>query len=380
MDYDFTTTPDRRASGSIKWNRYALRDVLPMWIADMDFLSPPEVIAALEQRVRHGVFGYTAPPESTWEAAITYLREHHGAEVAAEQIVWFPGLVPALNIACRAFLQPGEEVLTCTPVYPPFLSASENAGVGLRTCNLRQNDGVWDIDFEALEAAVGPKTKLFLLCNPHNPVGRVFPEAVIKRLTEFCQHHDLVLVSDEIHCDLVLDDVRHTSGLKFADARGLRMLALFAPSKTFNLAGLGCSFVVIPDAATRHAFQRAARGIISPINAFGYAGCEAALRLGWPWRDRLLDALRSNRNRVAEAVASLPGLRTWHVEATYLAWIDATGLGIPNAAAFFDEHGVGLSDGVPFGAPSGFLRLNFGCPRAQLDEALRRMEKAVTCR
>jgi cystathionine beta-lyase len=265
-------------------------------------------------------------------------------------------------------------------VYPPFLSASENAGVGLRTCKLRENDGVWDIDFEALEAAVSPKTKLFLLCNPHNPVGRVFPEAVVERLAGFCRHHDLVLVSDEIHCDLVLDDVRHTTGLKFADADGPRMLALFAPSKTFNLAGLGCSFIVIPDAATRQTFQRAARGIIAPINAFGYAGCEAALRLGWPWRDQLLDALRSNRRRVAEVVASLPGLRTWHVEATYLAWIDASGLGIPNPAAYFEEHGVGLSDGVPFGAPSGFLRLNFGCPRAQLEEALRRMGKAVSCR
>jgi cystathionine beta-lyase len=380
MEYDFTTTPDRRATGALKWDRYAGRDVLPMWVADMDFLSPPEVVDALVRRARHGVFGYTVPPESTVDAAIGYLRDRHGADVAAEEIVWFPGLVPALNVACRAFVEPGEEILTCTPVYSPFLSASGFAGVGIRTCGLRESGGVWDIDFDALEAAVGPNTKLFLLCNPHNPVGRVFPEETVARLAEFCRRRDLVLVSDEIHCDLVLDDVRHTGGLKFAGPGGPRMLALFAPSKTFNLAGLGCAFVVVPDPATRKAFQRAARGIITEINAFGYAGCEAALRLGWPWHGRLLDVLRANRDRTEEAVAAMPGLRTWHVGATYLAWIDATGLGVPGAAAFFEEHGVGLSDGVPFGAPPGFVRLNFGCPPAQLEEALRRMAQAVAGR
>ena len=376
MNYDFTTSPDRRGTGSLKWERYAGRDVLPMWVADMDFLSPPEVIEALVQRAKHGVFGYSVPPKTTVDAAIGYLQEHHGAKVTAEQIVWFPGLVPAINVACRAFVQSGQEILTCTPVYPPFLSAPGFGGAGLRTCELRESGGVWDVDFDALEQAVTPDTKLFLLCNPHNPVGRVFPVETIARLAEFCRRHDLVLVSDEIHCDLVLDNVRHTSGLEFAGPDGPRTIAMFAPSKTFNLAGLACAFVVIPDDETRRSFQRAARGIITEVIAFGYAGCEAALLHGWPWRDRLLDVLRSNRDRTAEVVASLPGLRTWHVEATYLAWIDARRLEIPRVASFFEDHGVGLSDGVPFGAPPGFLRLNFGCPRAQLDEALDRMARA----
>ena len=377
MNYDFATRPDRGGTGSLKWERYAGRDVLPMWVADMDFLSPPEVVEALARRAAHGVFGYTVPPSSTVEAAIAYLREYHGAEVAAEHIVWFPGLVPAINVACRAFVRPGEKVLTCTPVYPPFLSAPEYAGVGLRKVDLAENNGTWDIDFDALEAAVTPDTKLFLLCNPHNPVGRVFPEATIARLAEFCRRHDLVLVSDEIHCDLVLDDLPHTSGLKFAGPDGPRTLAMFAPSKTFNLAGLACAFVVIPHAETRRAFQRAARGLITEINAFGYAGCEAALRHGWPWRDQLLGVLRSNRDRVEEFAGKIAGLRTWHVEATYLAWLDARGLGIERPATFFEEHGVGLSDGIPFGAPPGFLRLNFGCPRGQLDEALNLMARAL---
>ncbi|MFZ4483145.1 MAG: MalY/PatB family protein [Chthoniobacterales bacterium] len=378
MIYDFTSRPDRRATGSLKWERYAGRDILPMWVADMDFVSPPEVVAALQARATHGVFGYTIPPRSTVEAAMAYLATQHGTEVTADQIVWFPGLVPALNVACRAFARPGEQALTCTPVYPPFLSAPAHAGIELSQVDLREKDGVWEMDFAALARAVTPQTRLFILCNPHNPVGRVFPAADVARLAEFCRRHDLVLISDEIHCDLVLDEVPHASGLKFSAPDGPRTVAMFAPSKTFNLAGLACAFMVIPDAATRRTFEQAARGLITEINAFGYAGCEAALRHGWPWRDQLLGVLRANRDRVESFVASsLPGIRTWHVEATYLAWLDARGLGQTNVAKFFEDHGVGLSDGVPFGAPPGFLRLNFGCPRAQLDEALRRMALAL---
>jgi len=381
VPYDFANCPDRHATGSLKWERYAGRDVLPMWVADMDFISPPEVIAALRARADHGVFGYTIAPASTVAAAIDYLRNQHGIEAQPEHIVWFPGLVPALNVACRAFVPPGGEILTCTPVYPPFLSAPEFAGIGLRKVELAENGGVWDINFDALEAAVTPKTSLFILCNPHNPVGRVFPPQTVARLAEFCARHKLVMVSDEIHCDLVLDLVPHTSGLNFAGVGGLPLVAMFAPSKTFNLAGLACAFLVIPDTATRRTFQQAARGLITEINAFGYAGSEAALRHGWPWRDELLGVLRGNRDRVEEFVAaSLPGLRVWHVEATYLAWLDARGLGMTDAVKFFADHGVGLSDGIPFGAPPGFLRLNFGCPRHQLDKALNRMAEALRAR
>ncbi len=378
MNYDFHTCPDRRGTGSLKWERHAGRDILPMWVADMDFSSAPEIITALKQRAAHGVFGYTIPPSSTVDAVLDYLLEKHGVRVEAEHIVWFPGLVPAINVACRAFVKPGGEVLTCTPVYPPFLSASGFAGVGLRKVPLAENDGVWDMDFDALEAAVTPQTKLFILCNPHNPVGRVFPVGTMERLADFCVRHGLVLISDEIHCDLVLDDLPHTSGLKFSGVNGPAVVSMFAPSKTFNLAGLACAFVVIPDGETRRAFQRAARGIITEVNAFGYAGCEAALRHGWRWHGKLLDALRSNRDFLENFIAaSLPGIRTWHVEATYLAWLDARDLQQKDVCGFFEDCGVGLSDGVPFGAPPGFLRLNFGCPRPQLEEALGRMASAL---
>ena len=378
MTYDFATCPPRHGTGSLKWERYAGRDVVPMWVADMDFLSAPEIIGALGRRADHGVFGYTVPPATTVEAARDYLRTRHGAEVSAEQIVWFPGLVPALNIACRAFVQPGEEVLTCTPVYPPFLGAPGNAGVVLRKVDLVPDDAGWEMDFDALERAVTGATRLFILCNPHNPVGRIFPKATVEKLAEFCRRHDLVLISDEIHCDLLLDNKPHTSGLSFHGADAPRTVAMFAPSKTFNLAGLACAFLVIPDQATRTTFERAARGIITEVNAFGYAGCEAALRHGWAWHRQLIDVLRGNRDRLEQFVAnSLPGIRTWHVEATYLAWLDARGTGIGNPGRFLEDHGVGLSDGIPFGAPPGFLRLNFGCPPSQLEEALRRMAAAL---
>lgn len=378
MTYDFTTCPSRTDTGSLKWERYAGRDIIPMWVADMDFLSAPEIREALHRRADHGVFGYTLPPKSTVEAAVDYLRDHHAANVSTEQILWLPGLVPALNVACRAFVQPGEEVLTCTPVYPPFLGAPASSGVGLRTVDLVAGPGGWEIDFDALEQAVTKTTRMFILCNPHNPVGRIFPEFVVARVAEFCRRHDLVFVSDEIHCDLLLDDQPHTSGLKFPWEGGPRTVAMFAPSKTFNLAGLACAFVVIPDPATRTAFQRAARGIITEINAFGYTGCEAALRHGWDWHRELIPVLRANRDRWEQfAAVSLPGVRTWHVEATYLAWLDVRGLGLDQPVRFFEDHGVGLSDGVPFGAPPGFLRLNFGCPPSQLQTALERLATAI---
>jgi cysteine-S-conjugate beta-lyase len=381
MTHDFTSLPDRSGTGSLKWERYGTRDIIPMWVADMDFTSPPAVLEALRQRVDHGVFGYTIPPASTVEATIDYLWNRHHVHCAAEEITWFPGLVPALNVACRAFAAEGGEALTCTPVYPPFLSAPQNAGITLRTVELVEEAEGWTIDFDALEAAVTPATRLFILCNPHNPVGRVFPAATIERLAEFCRRHRLVMISDEIHCDLVLDDMPHTCGLAFDEGKGPGMVAMFAPSKTFNLAGLACAFILIPHVETRAAFRKAARGIITEVNAFGYAGCEAALRHGWDWHRDLLAVLRENRDRVEDFTASsLPGVRTWHTEATYLAWLDARGTGLDQACRFFEIHGVGLSDGVPFGAPQGFLRLNFGCPRARLDEGLERMACALASR
>ena len=326
--YDFDRVIDRAGTGSLKWDKYAGREVLPLWVADMDFQSAPEIIEALHARANHGVFGYTIPYESVVEAVRDYLREAHGYAVEREWIVWLPGLVPALNLACRAFAE-GGAVMTCTPVYPPFLSAPGNAGCALQAVPLTYRDRRWTFDFEAMEAAVTERTRLFILCNPHNPVGRCFSKEELLTLGDFCHRHRIVLCSDEIHCDLVLDAVRHHCLGTLAGPFQENTFSLFAPSKTYNLPGLACAYAVMPDARLRTRFQRTIRGIITEVNAFGYAGCEAAYRHGEPWRKALLDYLRENRRQVYTFVEEhMPGVVIRPMEATCLAWLDFRETGI----------------------------------------------------
>lgn len=375
--FDFDMTPDRAGTGSLKWDRYKGRDVIPLWVADMDFRSPPAVIEALLARAEHGVFGYTIPHDEPVQEVRAYLKRRHGIEARAEWLVWLPGLVPALNLLCRAFGSPGDAVMTCTPVYPPFLSAPVFQERKRIAVPLRLDGEVWQFDWDAMEKAVSPETRLFILCHPHNPVGRVWPRAELERLLAFCERHNLILVSDEIHCDLILDDVPWTPALALGERAAARAITLHAPSKTYNLPGLACAYAVIPDDGLRTTFLRACRGIITEINAFGYAGCAAAYRHGEPWRTALLDYLRANRNLVYSFIREhIPAIRLAPMEATYLAWLDMRELKLDHPHRFFEEAGVGLSNGVDFGAP-GFLRLNFGCPRARLLTALERMAIAV---
>jgi cystathionine beta-lyase len=377
VSFDFETLPDRRGTGSLKWDRYAGSDVLPMWVADMDFLSPPCVVEALRRRVEHGVFGYTAPHAEVTEATLAWLADRHGAKVAAEWIVWFPGLVPALNVVCRAFGAAGDEVIALTPVYPPFLSAPGFSGRRSVAVPLALEGDRWSVDMGRLEAAFTPRTRALIFCNPHNPVGRVFTEAEVAAVAELCARRGAAFCSDEIHADLVLGPSRHFSALRLG--AGARAMVQMAPSKTFNTPGLSCAFMVIPDDAMRTAVRKAARGIITEINAMGYAACAAAFREGEPWRQELLRVLRGNRDFLYEIVGrEMPGIRLRPMEATYLAWLDCRGLGRADPAAFFEKAGVGLSDGKLFGpGGEGFVRLNFGCPRPRLEEALRRMKAAL---
>ncbi len=375
--FDFTSLPPRAGTGSMKWDRYAGRDILPMWVADMDFRSPPAVVEALRARVEHGVYGYTLPYPQLEEAVLAYLRRDHGLEVRREWIVWMPGLVPALNAASRAFEQPGDGVLTNTPVYPPFLTAPEWQNKELHAVPLAVVGDRYTFDFAAMERAVDARTRMFILCNPHNPVGRAWSKEELDELVGFCRRHGLIIVSDEIHCDLVLDErTRHRTILSTGEWAYDHSLTLMAPSKTYNTPGLSCSFIIIPNAALRMRFQEASRGMITEVNCMGYTACEAAYRHGEPWRQALLAVLRANWRRVREVVTTrMPRLKLFPLEATYLAWMDARGLGLADPHAFFEQNGVGLSNGALFGAP-GFLRLNFGCPPAMLEEALARMVAA----
>jgi len=372
-DVNFDEIIERRGTGSYKWGRYAGRDILPLWVADMDFRSPPSVLAALRDSIDHGVFGYTAPGEGLVEAVRAHTRHLYDWTIEPDWFVWLPGLVPGLNLACRAVGQPGDAVLTATPIYPPFLRAPGLAGRELVSVPLRRSERRWEWDFDALEAALTPKVRLLLLCHPHNPVGRVWSDDELSRLLELARRHDLIVCSDEIHCDLILDPDRHHVPLARLDpVFAERTITLMAPSKTWNLAGLGCSFALIPDPALRRRFCREMAGLMPPVNLLGLTAAEAAYRYGEAWRGALLDYLRGNRQVLAEWFADGKRLFWTVPEATYLAWIDARAVDPVNPLPAFEALGVGLSDGREFGLP-GYLRLNFGCPRHLLRTALERL-------
>ncbi len=376
MTFDFATTPDRSSTASLKWDKYAGRDVIPLWVADMDFPSPEPVRRALHERIEHGVMGYTLPPDSLVEAVREYLIDRYAWEIEPEWLVWLPGLVTGLNVACRTVGSPEAEIITATPVYPPFLTAPRYAGQKLVRVPMTADQGYWHWDLDRL-AAAGPRSSLLMLCSPHNPVGRVFSREELEQLVDWSVRHDVIICSDEIHCDLVLDpNRRHIPTATLGPAARDRTITLMAPSKTFNLPGLGCAFAVIAPPELRRRFRQSMAGIVPAVNLLGYAAAEAAYRHGWEWHAALLDVLRGNRDRVQAAVGAMPGLVTWPVEATYLAWIDTRAAGIGNPAVFFEEGGVGLSDGAEFGLP-GFVRLNFGCAPALLEKALGRMSTAL---
>lgn len=376
-DFDFDRPIDRRDTASLKWEKYANRDIIPMWVADMDFAAPTVVLDAMKTRIEHGVLGYTRPPTSLIETVVDMLQQQFAWRIAPEWIVWLPGLVTGINVACRAAGNDGDGVVTAVPVYPPFLSAPGLARRELIKVPLREDDSGWHWDLERLEASLTPRTRLLLLCSPHNPVGRAFRRAELMDLINICERHDVIICSDEIHADLILDPARrHIPTASINPAAHERCITLMAPSKTFNIPGLGCSFAVIGNDSLRNRFRQAMAGIVPDVNVLGYTAAESAYRCGWDWHRALVDYLRQNRDLVFRAIGQMPPLKTFLPEATYLAWIDARGLDIKNPTAFFESAGVGLSDGKDFGA-EGFLRLNFGCRRALLEDALARMQGAL---
>ena len=376
--FNFDNPMEQRDACSARWDKYRGQDIIPLWLADMDFRSPPAVIAALHERVEHGVFGYPSVPPDLITVVCSLLLAAYGWEVDPEWLVWLPGLVTGLNVVCQAAAASGEEVLTSVPVYPPFLSAPRLSGRGLATVPLMQVDGSWIFDFDQLEARITPRTRLFLLCNPHNPVGRVYTREELARLALICEQHNLIICADEIHCGLVLDrDKAHVPLATLDPAIARRTVTLMSPSKTFNLPGLGCAFAIIPDGQLRRRFGQAMAGIVPGVNLLGYIAALAAYRDGADWHEALLAYLRANRELVSSAINRMPGLAMGRVEATYLGWIDTRGSGIAEPVKFFEKAGVGLSDGAAFGGP-GFLRLSFACPQVTLREALTRMSRALT--
>ncbi len=379
MDFDFDSPVDRRGTGSVKWDRYAGRDVLPLWVADADFRSPPGVIAALEARAAHGVYGYGEASPALVEAVVATCRREWGWTVEPSWIVWLPGLVSGLNVACRAVGEPGDAVASFTPVYPPFLKAPTLQGRELVTVPLAgDNTKGWGIDRDRLDRALAhDPVRLLLWCHPHNPVGRAWRDDELQAVADTCLARRTVICSDEIHNQLVLEPGRrHRPLATLGPEVAAHTITLLAPSKAFNVAGLGCALAVIPSDTLRRRFQRAAAGIVPGVNVMGLAAAEAAWTTGETWLAAQNAYLLANRDRLAACVAALPGVTMPTVEATYLAWLDVRNLGLAEPAAHFQAHGLGLSDGREF-AGAGFLRLNFACPRSTLDEACRRLEAAV---
>lgn len=371
--HDFDRYIDRCGTASDKWDRYAGRDVLPLWVADMDFSAPPAVLEALHERVDHGVFGYTNPPDELVEVTRERIAHDFGWTIDPEWMVWLPGLVPGLHLACRAVGEPGDAVISFTPVYPPFLQAPPRAERELVTVPLA--DAAGRIDFDALESVLSPRTRLLMLSNPQNPTGRVYRREELMQLAGICLRNGIVLCSDEVHAELLLErQCGHLPVAALDEEIARTSITLLAPSKTYNIAGLGCSLAVIPDPVLRRRFRAVRAGFVPGVNTLGFTAALAAWRDCEDWRADLLDYLRANAAAVAAAVDTHPHLSMQRPEATYLAWIDARALDVEDPEPLFEAAGLGLSNGRDFGQP-GFMRLNFGCPRVTLDEALARLAK-----
>jgi cystathionine beta-lyase len=380
MTYDFDQTIERRGTDCIKWGYYP-EDVLPLWVADMDFRSAESIIQALHERVDHGVFGYTRPAPALKVAVRERLNRLYQWETREEEILLLPGVVAGLNIAIQAYAAAGESILAQPPVYFHFLRDPVHHGRTLIDPPLSRKGDTYEIDFDQFEQSITKQTRVFILCNPHNPVGRVYTRADLEKLADICLRHQVIICSDEIHCDLVYSGYRHIPIATLSPEVAERTVTLMAPSKTFNVAGLECGYAIIKNRDLRRAWQNASYGIVPGVNIMGQVAAIAALRDGQDWLDQVLVYLQGNRDFLAEYLRqSMPVIRLCRIEATYLAWLDCKDAGIlGNLSEFFlREARVGLNHGHDFGkGGEGFVRLNFACARKTLTDALNRMSAAL---
>jgi cystathionine beta-lyase len=388
MQYDFNRVIDRRPTDSSKWNTYA-QDALPMWIADMDFPSPEPVIRALRQRVDHGIFGYPMGimnnPNELPElrgTIVDRMASRYGWSIGPEDIVFIPGVVIAFNLACHTLATPEQAVLVQTPVYTPILHAAGETGIQHQEMELtRQPDGAYMVDWDRFEANITPQTSLFILSNPHNPVGKVFQPDELKRLAEICLRHGVTICSDEIHSDLIFSGHRHTPIASLDPEVAQNTITLMAPSKTFNLAGLQCSYAIIPNRELRKRYLQSRKGLVPWVNGLGLLAAQVAYQQGQEWLDQLLQYLESNRDYLYRyAQNNLPGIEMGLPQATYMAWLDCRNSSLAENPfqCCLDRGRVAFNDGAKFGrGGEGFLRLNFGCPQALLVEGLERLRQVL---
>ena len=380
MEYDFDRVLERRNTDSMKWNKYD-DDVIPLWVADMDFVSADPIIEALHQRVDHRIYGYTLPPQELRTLIQERLKRLYEWSIREDDIVFLPGLVTGLNLSYHVFSDPGDGVLIQPPVYFHFVRDPVLHGRVLNDPPLVQKGDTYEINFSDFERGITDRTKTFLLCNPHNPVGRVFTLKELEAIADICLRHNVIICSDEIHCDLLYPGYRHLPIASLGPEVAKQSVTLLSPSKTFNLAGLDFGFAVIPNPGLRKIWQTVSSGLIPGVNIMGHVAARAAYKYGQEWLDQALAYLTVNRDFLAQYLKEkLPGIRMTKMEATYLAWLDCRNAGIPgNPSEFFLKRArVALNDGTEFGrGGEGFVRLNFACSRKTLTEALDRMASAL---
>lgn len=373
MKIDFDRQINRKNTDCAKWDGQD-KDCIPLWIADMDFPVAEPILEALKKRLEHPFFGYTFPGERVYQAIISYYESRYGFHVKKEWILFNHGVNMGNNIAARAL---GGTIMVATPMYPHInQKLSKESGKPVIRVPLKNENGWYTFDFEAMEKAVTKEVTTFLLCNPHNPVGRVFTKKELEELFDFAARHDIVVVADEIHSDLILEG-EHIPAITLSEAARQRVILHHSASKTYNIPGLPVAFAIIPNTELRQKYEEIAATMHAPFDVLSFVALETAFTKGEEWRQELLNYLRENKKWLDERISQIPGLSICHSEGTYLGWIDARETGLKDPAAFFiKEAGVKFNDGESFSAP-GFIRVNFACPRAYLEEAFERVENVL---
>lgn len=383
--YDFDKLTERRGTNSYKWDSPADADVLPMWVADMDFEVAPAITKALQERVTQGIFGYTMVPDSYYEAIVDWFKRRHGWTLERDWILYTTGVVPAVSCALKALTLPGEKVLVQTPAYNCFFSSIANSGCQLAENELVYEGGTYHVDFDDFERkCADEKTTVFLLCNPHNPAGRVWKREELERMNDICLKHGVKVVADEIHCELVMPGFRFVPFASVSAACRDNCVVLNSPSKAFNIAGLQIANIICADAAVRRRIDRAVNiNEVCDVNPFGVLALQAAYTAGEEWLDELNAYIHGNYELVKDFVAAeMPKLKVVRMEGTYLVWLDVMGLESTSdelTDKLLKEAKVMVNSGTMYGrrAGEGFIRLNIACPRARLLEGLKRMGRCL---
>ena len=382
MGYDFDTKTDRRNSNSLKWD--VLENELPMWVADMDFQTAPEIREAISDRAEHGIFGYTILPDAWYEAYQYWWQQYHEFRIEKEWMIFCTGVVPAISSAVRKLTTPGENVLVQTPVYNIFFNSIVNNGRNVVESPLGYENGKYYIDFGRLEKDLSnPQTTMMILCNPHNPVGKIWEKETLGKIGELCAKHHVTVLSDEIHCDLTAPGMEYIPFASVSETCRKISITALAPTKAFNLAGLQTAAVVVPDKVLRHKMWRALNtDEVAEPNAFAVDAVVAAFTKGKPWLDELREYLQANKEFVKKYIEKeLPLLSVVSLDATYLLWIDCgklTGTSSEFAGFLRKETGLYLSEGKEYGGNGDlFVRMNIACPREVVQDGMERLRRGV---